>query len=172
MQHAYVEAYTHIDQFAGRARFSTWLTKIAVYEALARVRRRRREGAAAGALRSGEDAMDTLTSSRPDPENEALVAELRALLESVVEGLPARYRAVFVLREVEGVSSADAAECLDVSEDVVKTRLHRARALLREALFQQAGLVSASLFPFHLSRCDRVVAAVFRRLDLDKRRPH
>jgi len=171
MQHAYVEAYTHIDQFEGRARFSTWLTKIAVYEALARVRRRRRE-AAAPAPRFGEDAMDTLTSSAPDPENEAVAAEMRALLESAIEGLPDRYRTVFVLREVEGASTAEAAECLDVSEDVVKTRLHRARALLREALFQRAGLVSASVYPFHLSRCDRVVAAVLRRLHLQQPRTH
>ena len=116
--------------------------------------------------------MDTLTSSAPDPENEAVAAEMRALLESAIEGLPDRYRTVFVLREVEGASTAEAAECLDVSEDVVKTRLHRARALLREALFQRAGLVSASVYPFHLSRCDRVVAAVLRRLHLQQPRTH
>jgi len=169
MQHAYVAAYTHIHRFAGRSQFSTWLTKIAVYEALARARRRRREAAAAP---SSGDAMSSLASTRPDPENEALTRELRALLESAIEGLPERYRAVFVLREVEGIDTSETAACLDVSEDVVKTRLHRARALLRKALFQRAGLASAAAFPFHLSRCDRVVAGVFRRLELDPLRTH
>lgn len=172
MQHAYVAAYTRIETFAGRAQFSTWLTKIAVYEALARARRRQREAAAAGPARSGEDAMSLLTSSLPDPEREALTRELRALLESAIEALPARYRAVFVLREVEGLDTAETAACLDVSEDVIKTRLHRARALLRKALFQRAGLVSSAAFPFHLARCDRVVAGVFRRLELGPLRTH
>lgn len=172
MQHAYVAAYTHIETFAARARFSTWLTKIAVYEALARARRRKREAAVAAPPRAGEDAMSLLTSSVPDPEKEALTRELRALLESAIAALPPRYRAVFVLREVEGLDTAETAACLDVSEDVVKTRLHRARALLRKALFQRAGLVSSAAFPFHLSRCDRVVAGVFGRLELGPLRIH
>jgi RNA polymerase sigma-70 factor (ECF subfamily) len=171
MQHAYVAAYTHIETFAGRARFSTWLTKIAVYEALARARRRQREAVAAP-QRAGEDAMSLLTSSAPDPEKEALTRELRALLESAIEALPPRYRAVFVLREVEGLDTAETAACLDVSENVVKTRLHRARALLRKALFQRAGLAGSAAFPFHLSRCDRVVAGVFGRLALGPPRIH
>ncbi|MGH9459867.1 MAG: sigma factor-like helix-turn-helix DNA-binding protein [Vicinamibacteria bacterium] len=72
----------------------------------------------------------------------------------------------FVLREVEGLNTAEAAECLGVSEDVIKTRLHRARSLLRTELFERAGLASAEIFRFHLSRCDRVVSAVFARLNL------
>ena len=169
MQHAYVEGYLHIGQFAGRAAFSTWLTKIAVYEALARVRRRGKELLADPLPEGDEDAMSTLKSPRPDPEQQALQGEARALLEAAIDALPAAYRSVFVLREVEGLSTAETAECLDVSGEVVKTRLHRARALLREELLARAGVAASTAFSFHLSRCDRVVAAVFARLGVAER---
>jgi RNA polymerase sigma-70 factor (ECF subfamily) len=167
MQQAYVEAYTHLSQFAGRAKFSTWLTKIAVYEALARLRRRGREAPARRRPESEEDPMTSLKSAAPDPEQQAAHTELRTLLESAVESLPRTYRTVFVLREVEGMSTAETAECLGLREDAVKTRLHRARALLRETLYERAGVATAAAFAFHLSRCDRVVAAVFARLKVE-----
>jgi RNA polymerase sigma-70 factor (ECF subfamily) len=163
MQHAYVEAYLHIDQFAGRSAFSTWLTKIAVYEALARVRRRARERREPLPERD-EDTMSALRSPRPDPEQQALHGEARGLLESAIESLPARYRSVFVLREVEALSTAETAACLEITAEAVKTRLHRARGLLREELFERAGVAAPTAFSFHLSRCDRVVAAVLERL--------
>jgi RNA polymerase sigma-70 factor (ECF subfamily) len=172
MQHAYVEAYLHIGQFAGRAAFSTWLTKIAVYEALARVRRRGRELLVDPLPEAGEDAMSALKSTRPDPEQQALAGEARSLLEASIDALPAAYRSVFVLREVEGLSTAETAECLDVSEEVVKTRLHRARALLREELLARAGVAASTAFSFHLSRCDRVVAGVFARLGVAPPKTH
>ncbi len=172
MQHAYVEGYLHIGQFAGRSAFSTWLTKIAVYEALARVRRRGRELLVDPLPEADEDAMSTLKSPRPDPEQQALQGEARALLEASIDALPAAYRSVFVLREVEGLSTAETAECLDVSEEVVKTRLHRARALLREELLARAGVAASTAFSFHLSRCDRVVAAVFERLGVARPKTH
>jgi RNA polymerase sigma-70 factor (ECF subfamily) len=163
MQHAYVEGYLHLGQYAGRASFSTWLTKIAVYEALARVRRRAAHPT--DQLPEGdEDTMTMLKSPRPDPEQQALQGEARSLLESAIEALPASYSSVFVLREVEGMSTAETAECLDLTEETVKTRLHRARAVLREELYQRAGVTAATAFSFHLSRCDRVVAAVFDQL--------
>ncbi len=89
---------------------------------------------------------------------------MRVLLEAAIEAIPATYRAVFVLREVEGLSTAETAQCLDVSEDVVKTRLHRARGYLRAELLERAGAASATAFSLHLSRCDRIVAGVFARL--------
>ena len=89
---------------------------------------------------------------------------MRVLLEAAIEAMPATHRAVFVLREVEGLSTSETARCLDVSEDVVKTRLHRARGYLRAELLERAGLASATAFSLHLSRCDRIVAGVFARL--------
>jgi RNA polymerase sigma-70 factor (ECF subfamily) len=167
MQHAYVQAYLHLGEFAGRASFSTWLTKIAVYEALARARRRNRDRPPVSFPGSEEDAMSALPSPEPDPEQQALRGELRGLLEAAIESLPPTYRHVLVLREVEGMSTAETAECLDLTEDVVKTRLRRARALLRDELLERAGVASSNAFSFHLSRCDRVVSAVFERLRLE-----
>lgn len=166
MQQAYVNAYTHLGQFEERARFGTWLTRIAVNEALARLRRRGQREEVDAMPEWDEKAMDALTSRALNPEERALSGELRGILEAAFEAIPEIYRSVFMLREVEGLTTAEAAECLGLSEDAVKTRLHRARGLLRAELFERAGLTSPELFPLHLSRCDRVVAAVFAQLDL------
>ena len=164
VQQAYINAYLHLDQFAERARLSTWITKIAVYGALARVRRRER-APAVPFDDAGEDSMEARTTSTSiDPERQALSGELRALLEQAIEGLPESYRTVFVLRELEGLNTAEAADCLDVTEETVKTRLHRAKAMLRDTLYQRAGVAGPSVFALHLSRCDRIVEAVFARL--------
>jgi RNA polymerase sigma-70 factor, ECF subfamily len=171
MQQAFVEAFTHLGQFEGRASFSTWLTKIALHEALARLRRRGRQHRRDDHAR--EEDMEKLVSADPNPEQQMLSGQLRALLEAAVDALPQRYRSVFVLREVEGLSTAESAQCLGVRPDVVKTRLLRARALLREELAERAGVVSAAAFTLQLSRCDRVVAAVFARvLTPPETRPH
>jgi RNA polymerase sigma-70 factor (ECF subfamily) len=99
-----------------------------------------------------------------DPEREAGDREIRAHLEAAVEALPASYRAVFVLREVEELSTREAAESLEVSEDVVKTRLHRARAMLRQDLLGRAGAGLPGIFPFLGPRCDRMVSQVMARI--------
>jgi RNA polymerase sigma-70 factor (ECF subfamily) len=159
MQQAYLNAYQHLAGFAGEARFSTWLTRIAVNEALAR--RRKRSG-----FVQGDDEMTlTLADDRtPDPEQQASAAELREVMEREVAALPDAFRTIFVLREVEGLSTAEAAECLGISEDLAKTRLHRARTQLRENLYRRAGVTVSSIFSFGNERCDRVVANVMARL--------
>jgi RNA polymerase sigma-70 factor, ECF subfamily len=162
MQQAYVNAFTHLRQFEGRAQFSTWLSRIAIHEALGR-RRRARPTESLDTDGDGEP-METLSSSAPDPERQAYAGELRHLLESSVDALPEHYRMVFMLRDVEGLSTAETAEGLDIGEEAVKTRLHRARAMLRRELYDRAGATSGEAFHFHLTRCDRVVAAVFARL--------
>ena len=155
MQDAYVRAYTHLDQFAGRARFSTWLTRIAVHEALARARR---------AGRFVELDEDTMGATSRSPEQRVGERELGRTLEAAVDGLPAAYRAAFMLRDVEGMSTAEAAECLDIPAETVKTRLHRARALVRASVESRVGAIATEAFRFHLSRCDRVVATVLARI--------
>ena len=129
MQQAYVNAYSHLRQFAGTARFSTWLTRIAVNEALARVRRRGKYQAYDDDLSNLEPFMSRSPSD--SPEQAAFTGELRGLLEWAIDTLPDGMREVFVLRDVEGMSTAEVAAALDVSEDVVKTRLSRGRAALR-----------------------------------------
>jgi len=173
MQQAYVNAYTNLHQFEERARFGTWLTRIAVQEALGRLRRRGRFEEVDAVSESHEKTMELLRSRDRNPEDEALCRELRGILESSFDALPEIYRSVFLLREVEAASTTEAAECLGITEDTVKTRLHRARALLRHELFERAGLTAAELFPLHLSRCDRVLAGVFAQLGLPApRTPH
>jgi RNA polymerase sigma-70 factor (ECF subfamily) len=104
------------------------------------------------------------TSVTPDPEHQALNREMGTLLESAIDGLGDGYREVFVLREIEGMSTSETAEALGVSDDVVKTRLSRARATLRRELLARAGLAADNVFAFHQRRCDRVVAAVLARI--------
>jgi RNA polymerase sigma-70 factor (ECF subfamily) len=104
------------------------------------------------------------SQGRPTPETEAASGELSRLLERSIESLPQGYRAVVMLRDVEGMSTAETAECLSMTEDNVKVRLHRAHAMLRKELFAKASLSTAEAFPFHAPRCDRMVAAVFARL--------
>lgn len=162
MQQAYVNAYSHLRQFDQRAKFSTWLTRIAINEAITRARRRGRYAALDDHdLDSGDEAM---TSREQDPEHQAFASELGRLVETAVDALPDGAREVFMLREVEGLSTAEVSECLGVSEDVVKTRLSRARAALRRALFERAGLAAPTAFTFQRPRCDRIVVAVMARI--------
>jgi RNA polymerase sigma-70 factor (ECF subfamily) len=162
MQQAYVSAYAHLRQFNGLARFSTWLTRIAVNEALARVRRR-------GRCEPFDEETSNVepiapAAGTPDPERQAFAGELRELLEWSIDRLPDGAREAFVLRDVEGLSTAEAADALGVSEDVVKTRLSRARAALRRTLLEHAGATMPDVFRFVRPRCDRVVAIVLSRI--------
>jgi RNA polymerase sigma-70 factor (ECF subfamily) len=164
MQDAYVRAYEHLDQFAGRARFSTWLTRIAVHEALARQRRGNRHQEPEPMSEREGDPMDRFASLAQDPEQQASNSEIRTLLEQAIEKLPDAYRTIFMLRDVEDLSTTDAAEVLEITEDNVKVRLHRARALLRKSLYARAGMERKEAFNFHALRCDRVVKNVFERI--------
>lgn len=161
MQQAYVNAYTHLRQFDRRAKFSTWLTRIAVHEAIARARKQ-------GRYRPFDDegpfAESFMTTPTPNPERQAFARELGALLETAIDDLPDGCREVFILRQVEGMNTSEVAEALGVSEDVVKTRLSRGRAALRRDLFQRAGIEAPSAFRFERPRCDRIVAAVMARI--------
>lgn len=100
----------------------------------------------------------------PNPEEQASNSEIRRLLEEAVEKLPDAYRTVFVLRDVEEMSTTDTADVLEITEENVKVRLHRARALLRKSLFARAGMERKETFDFHAVRCDRVVKNVFEKI--------
>jgi RNA polymerase sigma-70 factor, ECF subfamily len=167
MQEAYVRAYTHLNQFAGEAKFSTWLTKIAAHEALARLRGRRRIDDLDLILETNIHVMANVQKTTRDPEKQTYDEELRVVIERAINSLPDTYRSVFVLRAVEGLNVAETAACLDLSLEAVKTRFHRGRSLLRQELEQRAGITAAQAFPFYLSRCDRIVEAVFQRINAD-----
>ena len=164
MQDAYVRAYEHLNQFAGRAKFSTWLTRIAVHEALARQRRGNRYQELEPMSEREGDPMDRFASLTPNPEQQASNSEIRRLLEEAVDNLPDSYRTVFMLRDIEEMSTTDAADVLEITEENVKVRLHRARALLRKSLYARAGMEKKEAFNFHAIRCDRVVKNVFERI--------
>ncbi|HWP09549.1 MAG TPA: RNA polymerase sigma factor [Polyangiaceae bacterium] len=160
MQEAYVNAFAHLAEFSGRARFSTWLTRIAVHEAFARLRKRKR----VESLDDTESEELLMASPVLGPENRASDGELRTLLEEAVDGLPEAFRTTFVLRSVEQLSVAETAEVLGIPEETVKTRLHRARERLQSSLSNRVGDTLPELFGFHRPRCDRVVANVLSRL--------
>jgi RNA polymerase sigma-70 factor (ECF subfamily) len=164
MQDAYVRAYAHLDQFAGRSSFATWLTRIAVHEALARARWRTRFVEIDAMPEPRKDALPSLWSTEKGPEAQAVAKNLQSVLESAITALPDTYRPVVMLRDVQGLSTAEAAECLDLTEPVVKVRLHRGRALLRRDLAARSGEVLGKAFAFGAERCDRVVAGVLARI--------
>ena len=152
MQEAYVQAFAHLAQFRAEARFSTWLTRIAVHEALARRRRAQRTTEA-------EEPVLVIT-----PEQQAGSRELAKLLERAIDTLPENFREVLMLRTVDDMSVADTAAVLDIPEDTVKTRLFRARNLLREAIADHALDRAPEAFEFHAPRCNRLTAAVMERI--------
>lgn len=160
MQEAYVRAYEHLSQFAGRSHFSTWLTRIAIHEALSRMKRL-----------SKEDEMDLASSlfrksfsTSHTAEQRLLTAEARSALEYAINALPDAQRTVFVMHFIDEVTISEIAECLEVSKDVVKMRILRARRMLRHKLYKLARATSATAFQFLGERCDRVSAHVRSRI--------
>ena len=166
MQDAYVRAYQNLASFEGRAKFVTWLTRIAVHEALTRSRRRLRFQALDPADESNGEIMQSPASSGRSPEEQAYDRELAAVLEKAVSSLSEDHRLVFMLRDVEGMTTEETAHCLNLTEENVKVRLHRARAGLRKRLYRVVGATASRCFQFHAVRCDRVVKNVFATLGI------
>jgi RNA polymerase sigma-70 factor (ECF subfamily) len=173
MQEAYVNAYLHLSQFEGRAKFSTWLTRIAVHEALSRVRVRVRERhvqARDSACEQDYDAEDdAMSSDVASPEEAVSGREVCAILEPLVDALPEGFRVVFVLRAIEGLSVDETADCLGLVPETVRTRFFRARRLLRQVLVERGELAEKGIYQFRLQRCDRVVARVLARIGENSR---
>jgi RNA polymerase sigma-70 factor (ECF subfamily) len=163
IQDAYVRAYEHLDQFAGKAAFSTWLTRIAIHEALARKRRYGRMEELE-TVQNKEDRLTILKSSAPDPEAQTAQSETHHFLAEAIESLPDDYRTIVVMRDVEEMNVAETASSLEVSEAVVKTRLHRAHAMLRKEIYARAQGRVTDLYPFLGARCDRIVTVALERI--------
>ncbi len=170
VQASYVNAFTHLDGFRGEAQLSTWLTRIAVNEALGR-KRERRPGASVEQIEREQQSAQIIqfptAISQPDPEAEMSRIEMRHLLEQAIDELPEIFRTVFVLRDVEGLSVEETALNLNLKSETVRTRLLRARKLMRSAIEARVQGSFASLFPFDGERCvhmaDRVIAALGAR---------
>ena len=168
LQEAYLDAFRHIDEFRGEARLSTWLTRIVINQALVRLRKHRRDrvvvpfedGRATEPDAAEADVADERSESPPAA---TLRAEIRRALERRIDELPMVFRTVFVMREVEDMTVEETAECLSIPSATVRTRLFRARALLREALARDMDMATLDVFSFAGERCDRIVAGVLAR---------
>jgi RNA polymerase sigma-70 factor (ECF subfamily) len=168
LQEAYLHAYNAIGSFRGEAKLSTWLARIVANEALMRVRKRARR-AEIVPLQPGasEKEINQIADTNMDgtPEILAQRSEMRRLLEAQIDSLPDDFRAVFVLRVVDEMSVEDTAETLGIPQATVRTRLFRARSLLREGLASKIDLACEEAFTFAGERCDRIVANVMERIE-------
>jgi RNA polymerase sigma-70 factor, ECF subfamily len=165
VQEAYVRAFAHLDAFRGDSSLATWLSRIVINEALGRLRKRRRTVA----LPENPQAEIIQFPLNPsdDPERTMAQRQILQLVERATDSLPDVYRTVFVARVIEGLSIEETADLLGVRPQTVKTRLHRARVLVRKALDDQIGPVLLDAFPFAGRRCERLTSTVLRRLGLE-----
>ena len=178
LQDAYVQAFRRSEQFRGEAELATWLTRIVINQALMVLRKRKREPIVVPFRGLGADGQegrsDDMTSDLPDekaesPSDSTLRGEIRKVIERRIDQLPVAFRTVFVMREVEEMTVQETAECLGIPPATVRTRLFRARALLRESLERDMDTARAGVYGFAGARCDRIVAAVLARLEQDRR---
>jgi RNA polymerase sigma-70 factor (ECF subfamily) len=167
VQETYVRAFTHLADFRGDSSLSTWLSRIAMNEALGRLRRQRASvelsSLPQGALEA-QIIQFPLMSAAGDPEQSMAQREIQHVVEAAIDELPEPFRMVFITRVVEGMNVEETAEILDLKPETVKTRLHRARAMLRDNVEKKIGPVVMDAFPFAGRRCDRLTEAVLKRL--------
>jgi len=168
VQETFVRAYRHLADFEQRSSFATWLTRIAVHEALARLRRSRLSGVSDCGAGYQEGQYSRVESSGSGPEDQVSARELRSVLIAAIDSLPEGLRTVFMLREVEGLSTVEACQVLQLSTEAIRVRLHRARLKLRQYMEKQLGEELQGLFTFAGTRCDAMVERVFQKLGLPR----
>jgi RNA polymerase sigma-70 factor (ECF subfamily) len=160
MQETYIKAYQQLDKFKGQSQFSTWLSRIMINESLAKIKKKKH---LAEYSETEDDSQDqtvqpAMAFNSETPEKELLQKELHNILEDAIRLLPQKYQTVFMMREIEKMSINETAECLKITNENVKVRLHRAKELIKDNLrFYTQG---TEMFPFHLTRCDRIVKSV------------
>lgn len=167
VQEAYVLGFAHLNRFRGESSLATWLSRIVINEALGRLRKKRRTTGLASSMEQSVGATIVqfpVDNSSGDPERTMAQRQILQLVEQATDALPDIYRTVFVARVIEGLSMEETASLLGLRAETVKTRLHRARRLVRESLDEQIGPVLLSAFPFAGRRCERLTAAVMSRL--------
>ena len=169
LQDAYLQAYRRMEDFRGEAQLSTWLTRIVINQALMRLRAGKRDRVVLSFNQGKADDMRDLAAELADDKAESpidatLRAEIRTLLEQHIDALPLPMRTVLVMRDVEEMSVQETADSLGIPSATVRTRLFRARALLREMLARETDAVTLDVFGFDGERCDRIVAAVLDRI--------
>jgi RNA polymerase sigma-70 factor (ECF subfamily) len=166
VQETYVRAFTHLDQFRGDSSFSTWLSRIAMNEALGRLRRRR-PAVELNSLPQGTLEAQIIQfplAAVDDPEKSMAQREIQRVVEHAIDELPEAFRIVFITRVIEGMNVGETADILGLKPETVKTRLHRARTMLRDNVEKKIGPVVMEAFPFAGKRCERLTEAVLKRL--------
>jgi RNA polymerase sigma-70 factor, ECF subfamily len=170
VQEAYVLAFGNLAKFRAESSLATWLTRITLNEALGRLRRRRPTVDLSSLDMPSVDGAQVIPfptmPSNEDPERNAAQREIRCLIERAIDELPEIFRVVFVMRDVEDMSIEETAAFLGLRPETVKTRLHRARKLLRQALDEKLAPVLTDVFPFAGKRCLRITDEVLNRLQL------
>ena len=158
MQVAYIKAYENLSKFSFSSAFATWLTRILINECFLRLKKRKDSINQKGNIMAHE----LQHQNTADASEKVMNAELRKILEQAILELPEKYRAVFVMREIEDMNVAETKACLDISAINVKVRLNRAKALLRKTLNEF--YKKEDVFNFHLSRCDKMVQQVLYKI--------
>lgn len=161
MQEVYLQAYRRLNQFRGESAFLTWLTRIAIRRAISHKRRLHGKNER---FETEQEMTTRADNHASGPEKQAFDLEVRKILESAIDAMPARYRTVLILRDVEGLSTSETAECLHITVDAAKVALHRARRRIRGLITRQFGGSIEQLFPFHATRCHAVVQAVLSEI--------
>jgi RNA polymerase sigma-70 factor (ECF subfamily) len=167
VQETYVRAFTHLQDFRGDSSLATWLARIAMNEALGRLRRARPSvdfSTLAPGVLEAQIIQFPLASAPEDPEKSMAQREIQGIVEHAIDELPDSFRLVFITRVIEGMNVEETAEILGLKPETVKTRLHRARAMLRENVEKKIGPVVMEAFPFAGKRCERLTDAVLKRL--------
>ncbi|MCW3092474.1 MAG: polymerase sigma factor, sigma-70 family [Ferruginibacter sp.] len=162
MQVAYINAYEHLEKFAFKSSFSTWLTRILINECLSRLKKKGKS------IDINDEIMDKQIYQQhftevQTPGTKMLNDELKTILETAIRQLPEKYRTVFIMREIEDMNVAETKECLDISESNVKVRLNRAKSLLRTSL--SAYYKNDDILHFHLTRCNSMVERVMKEIE-------
>jgi len=170
VQETYVRAFTHLDGFRGDSSLATWLARIAMNEALGRLRRQRPSvdlGTLAPGVLEAQIIQFPHAATSDDPEKSMAQREIQRVVEHAIDELPEAFRIVFITRVIEGMNVEETAEILSLKPETVKSRLHRARNMLRENVEKKIGPVVMEAFPFAGKRCERLTDAVLKRLGFD-----
>lgn len=162
MQDTYLKAYKNLHQFRHTSEFSTWLIRIGINEALALIKKKKRASLITDLQQNNEHFIkpQMADTNHSNPEKKLISHEARQLLESTIDLLDTKYRIVYIMREVEGMSMTEISVCLDLTNSNVKVRLHRAKKMLKEKLYESA--LTQEIFEFGSKRCDHLTERVMR----------
>src|SRR3989440_2608254 len=170
VQETYVRAFTHLQDFRGDSSLATWLGRIAINEALGRLRRQHANvewtSLPPGTLEA-QIIQFPLSAASENPEKSMAQRQIQHVVEHAIDELPDPFGIVFITRVIEGMNVEETAEILKIKPETVKTRLHRARTMLRDNVEKKIGPVVMEAFPFAGKRCERLTEAVLKRLGFD-----